>query len=81
MGWPLPGVRVRVANDGGRFEAAATGVLETRGRNVFAGYWSRPDEQAFTEDGWFVTGDVAEIDGQGCIRILGRRPTWSSPAA
>ena len=72
VGWPLPGVRVRVANDGGRFEAAATGVLETRGHNVFAGYWSRADEQAFTGDGWFVTGDVAEIDGQGCIRILGR---------
>ena len=73
VGWPLPGVRVRVANDDGRFEAAATGVLETRGHNVFAGYWNRPEEQAFTEDGWFVTGDIAEIDDQGCIRILGRQ--------
>ena len=72
VGWPLPGVRVRVANEDGRFESAATGVLETRGHNVFAGYWNRPEERAFTEDGWFVTGDVAEIDGQGCIRILGR---------
>ena len=72
VGWPLPGVRVRVANEGGRFESAATGVLETRGHNVFAGYWNRPEEQAFTDDGWFVTGDVAEIDEQGCIRILGR---------
>lgn len=73
VGWPLPGVRVRVANEHGRFESAATGVLETRGHNVFAGYWHRPDEPAFTEDGWFVTGDVAEIDPQGCVRILGRQ--------
>ena len=73
VGWPLPGVRVRVANDRGRFESSATGVLETRGHNVFAGYWGRPDEPAFTEDGWFVTGDVAEIDAQGCVRILGRQ--------
>ena len=73
VGWPLPGVRVRVANEHGRFESAATGVLETRGHNVFAGYWRRPDEPAFTEDGWFVTGDVAEIDPQGCVRILGRQ--------
>ena len=72
VGWPLPGVRVRVANESGRFDSAATGVLETRGHNVFSGYWNRPEEQAFTGDGWFVTGDVAEIDGEGCIRILGR---------
>ncbi len=72
VGWPLPGINVRVANQEGRFATAATGVLETRGHNVFAGYWNRPEEQAFTEDGWFVTGDVAEIDGDGCVRILGR---------
>ncbi len=72
VGWPLPGVRVRVANEHGRFESAATGVLETRGHNVFAGYWNRPDARPFTDDGWLVTGDVAEIDHQGCVRILGR---------
>lgn len=72
VGWPLPGIAVRAANGDGRFTSCATGVLETRGHNVFAGYWNRPEEQAFTEDGWFVTGDVAEIDGDGCVRILGR---------
>jgi len=72
VGWPLPGVQVRVAGEDGRLESAATGVLETRGHNVFAGYWNRPEERAFTDDGWFVTGDVAEIDREGCIRILGR---------
>lgn len=73
VGWPLPGVQVRVANEGGRFESGATGVLETRGHNVFAGYWNRPEEPAFTGDGWFVTGDIAEIDDEGCVRILGRQ--------
>ncbi len=72
VGWPLPGVRLRVAGEDGRFESAATGVLETRGHNVFAGYWNQPEERAFTDDGWFVTGDIAEIDDQGCVRILGR---------
>lgn len=72
VGWPLPGIDVRVANQDGRFASSATGVLETRGHNVFAGYWNRPEEQAFTEDGWFVTGDVAEIDGEGSVRVLGR---------
>ncbi|MDB5841092.1 MAG: malonyl-CoA synthase [Herminiimonas sp.] len=75
VGWPLPGVEVRVAApDGTRAQRSATGALETRGHNVFSGYWKRPeaDREAFTPDGWFVTGDVAEIDGTGCVRLLDR---------
>jgi malonyl-CoA/methylmalonyl-CoA synthetase len=75
VGWPLDGVAVRVATaDGTRASLAATGVLETRGHNVFAGYLNQPgaDRDAFTEDGWFITGDVAEIDGTGCVRLLDR---------
>lgn len=75
VGWPLPGVEVRVVTAGGtRCERAATGELETRGHNVFSGYWKRPDAdlQAFTADGWFVTGDIAEIRPDGCVRLLDR---------
>jgi malonyl-CoA/methylmalonyl-CoA synthetase len=75
VGWPLPGVEVRVAAaDGTRAPRSATGELETRGHNVFDGYWKRPaaDREAFTPDGWFVTGDVAEIDDSGCVRLLDR---------
>jgi malonyl-CoA/methylmalonyl-CoA synthetase len=75
VGWPLPGVHVRVATtDGARLERSATGSLETRGHNVFAGYWKRPeaDRDAFTADGWFITGDVAEIREDGCVRLLDR---------
>lgn len=74
VGWPLPGVDVRVANAEGRFGMGAIGTLETRGHNVFSGYWRNAvaNREAFTEDGWFITGDIAEIDNEGCIRILGR---------
>ncbi|MET0740555.1 MAG: AMP-binding protein [Candidatus Nanopelagicales bacterium] len=55
VGVPLPGVDVRLADDGG---------VEVRGPNVFAGYWQRADatRAAFTEDGWFRTGDIGEWD-------------------
>jgi malonyl-CoA/methylmalonyl-CoA synthetase len=75
VGWPLAGVEIRVAcSDGTRAARAAIGELETRGHNVFRGYWRRPDadREAFTRDGWFVTGDIAEIDAHGCVRLLGR---------
>jgi malonyl-CoA/methylmalonyl-CoA synthetase len=75
VGWPLPGVEVRVATyDGVIASHSATGKLETRGHNVFTGYWKRPeaDRDAFTADGWFITGDVAEIRHDGCVRLLDR---------
>ncbi len=75
VGWPLPGVELRVADaNGARVPRGATGVLETRGHNVFSGYWKMPtaSEEAFTADGWFITGDVAEVDDTGCVRLLDR---------
>jgi fatty-acyl-CoA synthase len=48
--------------------------LQVRGPNVFPGYWRNADAtaQAFTEDGWLRTGDIAERDGEGFYRIKGR---------
>lgn len=73
VGWALPGIEVRVSNGDERF-SVGVGSLETRGHNVFAGYWRNDgaNSEAFTEDGWFVAGDLAEIDEAGCVRILGR---------
>jgi malonyl-CoA/methylmalonyl-CoA synthetase len=79
VGWPLPGVEVRLLHDDKTHADKGVGILETRGHNVFRGYWRNPaaDSEAFT-DGvpsgkpWFNTGDIAEIDEQGCIRLLGR---------
>ena len=52
VGFPLPGVEVRLADE--------SGEIEVRGPNVFGGYWQRPDAtaEAFTDDGWFRTGDL-----------------------
>lgn len=74
VGWALPGVEIRVRSDDGRTSPTGVGGLETRGHNIFRGYWNNEvaDRAAFTEDGWFITGDVAEIDAFGCVRLLGR---------
>jgi malonyl-CoA/methylmalonyl-CoA synthetase len=62
VGKPLPGVEVRLAE----------GEIQVRGANVFREYWGRPAGDCFTEDGWFRTGDIAELDEKGYYRILGR---------
>jgi malonyl-CoA/methylmalonyl-CoA synthetase len=75
VGWALPGVEIRIAReDGSHAGTEAVGGLETRGHNVFSGYWRRPEANAdaFTPDGWLITGDIAEIDRTGCVRLLGR---------
>ena len=75
VGLALPGVGVRVRNDGG--SACATndiGNIEVRGPNVFSGYWRMPEKtkDEFTSDGWFKTGDVGKCDADGYFTIVGR---------
>jgi malonyl-CoA/methylmalonyl-CoA synthetase len=73
VGVPLPGVEVRLVEDSGEVVGDETpGEIEVRGPSVFREYWRLPQatEQSF-RDGWFRTGDVAEIVG-GYFRILGR---------
>jgi malonyl-CoA/methylmalonyl-CoA synthetase len=67
VGLPLPGVEVRL-HDGGH------GEIEVRGPNVFPGYWQREDatRASFTDDGFFRTGDLGELDDAGYLRIVGR---------
>ncbi|MHA1189849.1 MAG: AMP-binding protein [Alphaproteobacteria bacterium] len=75
IGLPLPGVAARIATeDGTPVAVGETGVLEVRGPNVFAGYWRMPDktESEFRDDGFFITGDLAAMDGDGYISINGR---------
>ena len=69
VGYPLPGVEVRIQGGG-----SGPGVLEVRGPNVFSGYWRMPEKTAeeLSEDGWFVTGDVATQDADGRITLVGR---------
>lgn len=75
VGPPLPGVQCRVADeDGAILDEDAIGVLEIAGPNVFKGYWRMPEKTAaeFRPDGWFITGDMAKIDGDGYVTIVGR---------
>jgi malonyl-CoA/methylmalonyl-CoA synthetase len=76
VGFALPGVSVRIANpeDGAPVEAGRVGVVEVKGPNVFTGYWRMPEKtaQEFRADGYFITGDLARVDPQGYIHIVGR---------
>jgi malonyl-CoA/methylmalonyl-CoA synthetase len=75
VGFPLPGVGLRVVDDRGRVvPAGQIGGIEVRGPNVFKGYWQMPDktQEAFTSDAWFKTGDVGLQDERGYVRIVGR---------
>jgi malonyl-CoA/methylmalonyl-CoA synthetase len=75
VGAPLPGIAVRVANEAGGAEAhGEVGSLEVKGPNVFVGYWQDPGKTRgeFTPDGWFKTGDLGYVDGDGYVHIVGR---------
>ncbi len=72
VGIPLPGVEIRL--DGGGDGDSEAGEILVRGENVFGGYWQREDAtaEAFTEDGWFRTGDVGQRSPDGYVSIVGR---------
>ncbi|MCX7320032.1 MAG: malonyl-CoA synthase, partial [Hyphomicrobiales bacterium] len=76
VGFPLPGVSVRVTDPdtGKAFEADTIGMIEVKGPNVFKGYWRMPEKtkSEFRDDGFFITGDLGKIDAKGYVHILGR---------
>jgi malonyl-CoA/methylmalonyl-CoA synthetase len=75
VGFPLPGVELRVQDDTGVAVAQGEiGGIQVRGLNVFKGYWHMPEKtrEEFTSDGFFKTGDVGRIDADGYVTIVGR---------
>ncbi|MER6456609.1 acyl-CoA synthetase [Streptomyces sp. NPDC059688] len=81
VGVPLPGVELRLVEEDGTELAArdgeSVGEIQVRGANLFTEYLNRPDATAaaFTEDGWFRTGDMAVRERDGYVRIVGRKAT------
>ena len=65
VGPALPGVSVRLADDG---------EIEVKGINVFKEYWNNPEATAAAfDDGWFRTGDIGSFDSDGFLTITGRK--------
>ncbi|MFE5072429.1 acyl-CoA synthetase [Streptomyces halstedii] len=79
VGPPLAGVELRLVEEDGTVleDPAALGEIQVRGPNLFTGYLNRPDATAaaFTEDGFFRTGDMATADPDGYVRVVGRKAT------
>ena len=75
VGFPLPGVSLRVQDDeGATLPVGEIGGIQVQGPNIFKGYWRMPEKTAeeFTSDGYFKTGDVGKIDERGYVTIVGR---------
>ena len=74
VGQPLPGVAVRIADDG---------EVLVKGKSIFPGYWQNQQATAetFTSDGWFRSGDLGELDDEGFLTITGRKKEMIVTAA
>ena len=75
VGFPLPGVELRVVSDEEKpLGPGEIGGLQVRGANVFSGYWRMPEKSAeeFAAGGWFRTGDIAMVDADGYVHLVGR---------
>jgi len=74
IGKGIPGVELQVVNEQGKqVEVGEVGEIRAIGDNISPGYWNRPEETKNTfRDGWLCTGDMAKIDEDGFIYVVGR---------
>ncbi len=75
VGFALPGVSLRIANDAGAaLPPGEPGIVEVKGPNIFKGYWRMPQKtkQEFRSDGFFITGDIGALDEGGRLTLIGR---------
>ena len=76
VGFPLPGIEVRLAGpEGAEVDPGSPGEILVRGPQVFDGYWRRPEAtaEALDDEGWFHSGDIGTIsDADGSYAVTGR---------
>ena len=75
QGLPSPFIEIRAMGDAGEvpWDGRTQGELEVRGPWVVAGYYEQPEENnKWSDDGWFQTGDVVTIDPEGYVKITDR---------
>ncbi len=76
VGFPLPGVEliIRDPDSGEALGKDQVGMIEVRGPNVFKGYLNMPEKTAeeLRENGFFITGDLGQMDADGYVSIVGR---------
>jgi len=76
VGKPLPGVEVKILDDG-RHElpTGQVGELVCRGDSIMLGYYGHPDatSDVIDKEGWYSTGDLAKLDKDGYLQIMGRK--------
>ena len=74
VGFALPGVQMRVSDDGRECDSGEVGIVEVAGDHLFDGYWQKPKETAevLRDDGFLVTGDIGVMDEDGRLRLKGR---------
>ena len=75
IGLPLPSTDVVILNqDGERLPLGEAGEIGIKGPQVMAGYWNQPEEtrKAFTPEGYFKSGDIGFMDGDGYVTIVDR---------
>ena len=75
VGHPLPGIEVKITENGITLPQGQTGMIEVRGPNVFKGYWNMPEKtrEDLRENGFFITGDLGMFDADGYLHIVGRQ--------
>jgi long-chain acyl-CoA synthetase len=66
VGWPPRPVEMRIADDG---------EIQFRGPTLFKGYWNNPEATAaaYTDDGWYKSGDLGALDEEGRLHLHGRK--------
>jgi long-chain acyl-CoA synthetase len=75
IGTPIDGVEMKVVDeDGNDLPTGEVGEIVIKGHNVMKGYWNRPDAtEESIKDGWFHTGDMAQVDDDGYFFIVDRK--------